>query len=1202
MDASANLTERDLPQGTVTFLFTDIEGSTQLLKRLRDKYVSLLEDQRRVLRMVFEKWHGREVDTEGDAFFVSFSRATDAIAAVIEAQKALASHIWPDKVTVRVRMGLHTGEPWTGAEGYVGLDVHRAARIAHVGHGGQILLSETTAALIRDTLPEEVWLVDLGIHRLKDMEFPEHIRQLSIAGLRAEFPPLRSIKVLEQGRQPELEPLPLPDYLEGEAEGPAPSLFVGRERELEWLNQRLHFTLRNEGGIVFVVGEAGIGKSALLVSMAERATATNSDLLVAWGIGNSLIGRGDAYLPFRQALNLLCGDVHHSWQSGLISTEQAKRLWTTIPFMGQLLAEKGQDIAISMIDAEGLLTRAGGISGSSSSWYYRLDRLVRRAEAHETDFSQDRLYQQCTNVLRVVSERHPILILLDDLQWADGATLNLLFHLGRSLTECRVLIVGSFRPEEVALGQDGARHPLEKVVAELRRLKGDIVLDLEDRSETENQDFVDDLLDGEPNALDQEFRRALLAHTRGQPLFTVETLRFLQGRGDLVKNQDGLWVDTIDVDWETLPHRVEGVIQERIDRLEPEMQEILTTASVEGVLFTTQVVAEVNNLQERTLHRWLARDLERRHRLVKEQDEIETIHSHLTHYRFSHALFRDYLYKRLGKGERRLLHGEIATALEKRYQGQLEGMAVQLAHHFGQARNPNKAYQYYSMAAERAAQIYASGEAIANYTKAINLAERVSLDSLSMAALYHRRGLSYGMVGEFEQARSDYESALQIAHEAGEREAEWRALLDLGRLWASRDYDQARDCTQEALKLARRIDKPEVLAESLNWMGNWHANDENFHKAVTYHKDAQAIFEDLGYRWELANTLDLLGLANLLGSDLDTSVSYYDRAIAIYREIDDRPRLVSSLIGRAANVSVLLNMVSIPVVSTPEATSDFDEAFRIAREIGSTSDQAWACWASAMLYTVKCRFGQALDVLQSGLKIAAEVGHREYLVGNLCVMAEWYIELFSPIQAREKLIEAMTLAKELRSPTWDHVIVAVLAKAYMMSDDLKSAHACLETMISAETPMDTLGKRYCWLRSAELAHARGDATHALDTVERLISSAPGMGPGRTITYLWMLRAEILVANGHLEKGGEEIVISLLRSALTNAEEAGERFLMWRIYASLAQVHSTIGSDEAAEEGVAAARALLDEMAAAIPDKTLRKGFREGAYGTYRLLA
>ena len=166
----------ELPSGTVTFLFTDIEGSTKLLKQLGDGYAVVLSQQRELLRECFKKWNGQEVDTQGDAFFYSFTRATDAIKAAVDAQRSLASHVWPESLEVRLRMGLHTGEPLSWDEGYVGIDVHRAARIAHVGHGGQVLLSATTAPLVRGELPEGVALLDLGRHRLKDIKYPDPLK------------------------------------------------------------------------------------------------------------------------------------------------------------------------------------------------------------------------------------------------------------------------------------------------------------------------------------------------------------------------------------------------------------------------------------------------------------------------------------------------------------------------------------------------------------------------------------------------------------------------------------------------------------------------------------------------------------------------------------------------------------------------------------------------------------------------------------------------------------------------------------------------------------------------------------------------------------------------------------------------------------------------------------------------------------------
>src|SRR5215210_141982 len=182
----------DLPSGTVTLLFTDIEGSTPLLQRLGERYADVLAEHQRLLRAAFAAHGGREIDTQGDAFFVAFPRAADAVRAAVAGQRALAAHPWPDDTAVLVRMGLHTGEPLATGERYVGLAVHRAARVGAAGHGGQVLLSAATQAVLRDQLPPGLALRDLGEHALKDLSHPEHLYQVVAPGLPAEFPPLKA--------------------------------------------------------------------------------------------------------------------------------------------------------------------------------------------------------------------------------------------------------------------------------------------------------------------------------------------------------------------------------------------------------------------------------------------------------------------------------------------------------------------------------------------------------------------------------------------------------------------------------------------------------------------------------------------------------------------------------------------------------------------------------------------------------------------------------------------------------------------------------------------------------------------------------------------------------------------------------------------------------------------------------------------------
>jgi len=190
-----------LPQGTVTFLFTDVVGSTELVRRHGARYADLLGEARTMLRSAFGDHGGREVDTQGDSFFVVFERAHDAVLAAVDAQRALAGHLWPDDGTIRVRMGVHTAEPHVWAEGYVGVGVHRAARLCAVGHGGQILLSRSTAGLVDDDQLEGIALRDLGAHRLKGLQNAERIFQLVVDGLPSEYPPLETLEGAGSGTE-----------------------------------------------------------------------------------------------------------------------------------------------------------------------------------------------------------------------------------------------------------------------------------------------------------------------------------------------------------------------------------------------------------------------------------------------------------------------------------------------------------------------------------------------------------------------------------------------------------------------------------------------------------------------------------------------------------------------------------------------------------------------------------------------------------------------------------------------------------------------------------------------------------------------------------------------------------------------------------------------------------------------------------------
>src|SRR5437667_4574978 len=244
----------ELRTGTVTFLFTDIEGSTQLLRDLGEDYASVWKQHQLIIREALAAAGGAEVGTEGDSLFAAFSSAPGAVRAAVAAQRGLAAHAWPPGGSVRVRMGLHTGDGVLSGSDYVGMDVHRAARIANAAHGGQLIVSEATRVLIEDSLPAGAHLRDLGKHRLKDILQPEHLYDLVIDGLPAEFPPPRTL---------EARPNNLPLQL---------TSFVGREDQIGEIQKLLR-----QVRLLTLTGPGGTGKTRLALQVAAETVRDYTD-------------------------------------------------------------------------------------------------------------------------------------------------------------------------------------------------------------------------------------------------------------------------------------------------------------------------------------------------------------------------------------------------------------------------------------------------------------------------------------------------------------------------------------------------------------------------------------------------------------------------------------------------------------------------------------------------------------------------------------------------------------------------------------------------------------------------------------------------------------------------------------------------------------------------------------------------------------
>lgn len=603
-------------------------------------------------------------------------------------------------------------------------------------------------------------------------------------------------------------------------------LFVDRTDELAQLEAHLAAALTGQGRALFVVGDAGEGKSALIREFVQRALDAHPTLLVAGGHCSSHRGVGDPLLPFREILAQLTCDFTIHQAASWLSRDQAQRLYQALPHMLDALLTHAPDLIDVLIPRLALAERITLLLGDQP-WRQRLANHNGRAAPFvgAADLQRRALFAQFTKLIQLITTQQPLLLWFEDLQWIDLNSAALLFHCGAQLANSPILLVGSYRPEEVALMREGRRHPLERVLHELQHLYGDISIDL---SRAEGHQFVNAYLDSEPNRFDQAFRATLYGISRGHPLFTVELVRSLQERGDLVADAQGYWIPAATLNWQRLPARVEAVIAERIERLPTALRTLLSVASVQGERFTAEVIAAALGADVQATVQQLSQALVRQHRLLVVEGIRRLGEQRLASYRFRHILFQQYLYASLDAIERVQLHEAIARSLEALHQPEpeaLSAIAGELAWHYRQADILDKAASYYCRSGNHAIQLAAMDEAEAHFAAGLTLLARTPASTTrARLELELRMGLITAQTITQGHGTAVVEQSLtqaqHLCRSVGDEPVLFRILWHLWQLHFQRgNMRKAQEIAVECLAIARRIDEPASLLIAHEMLG-----------------------------------------------------------------------------------------------------------------------------------------------------------------------------------------------------------------------------------------------------------------------------------------------------------------------------------------------------------------------------------------------
>lgn len=1131
--AAASLRERAPADGErriVTVLFVDAVGSTERSGRIDPEELHQIVRQCTDLMIdAVTRFEGTVTQFRGDGIMAVFGApvahedsARGAVCAALAMRDALADYgtqlSQAGQRAFAYRIGLHTGPVIVGTIGNdfsmdytaIGDTVNLAARMEQWAAPGTVYITGDT-------------------HRAAGPYFD--CRDLGWLEVKGKAEPVRVYEALaERSYRTRLEAMA--------ERGLTP--YVGRAAQLDELRRRFEMASRGSGQVVFIAGEAGMGKSRMLLEF-HRSLGD-----VRWIEGRCVSwGNTSAYRPIIDIATAAFGiDECDDPATAAQRVDDAVAGWPPAraplaPLYKHLLMPDAGDASVAALDPH--------------------ERRVRTLEAMRA-------------LLIELSRGAPLVLCVEDLHWADDQSCEALGAMIDAARGARALILLTHRTQFAP--EFATREYFSHLSLPVLRPDDSI-------------EMVRSVLQG--GGVPRGIQSMIVAKADGNPFFIEEVTRSLVDSGVLRATESGYELARGPQDVR-IPDTIHEVLLSRLDRLDLGAREVAQYAALIGRDFARRLLEHVAGdagAIDKALSELIALEL-----VYEKPGETEVA------YTFKHALTQEVALGTLLGARRKQLHRDVAVAIEAVYADRLSEHHDALSYHYYYGEEWEPARRYAELVAERAQRLYAPRATIEHLDRAIDAATRLS--AMPPAATYRARGMAHEAVGDFDAARADHESALGAATEGGDAAGQWRAHADLGMLWAGRDYERTGNHFVQAHEIASGLEDRAMLAHSLNRLGNWRLNIDRAREALADHEAALAIFEELGERRGIAETLDFMQICTAMSGDIVRAVDVGLQAAALYAGLGDRKARCGVLAVLAIGGVTVQTATMEQVEPYPGDPAVFaGEALEIARQIEWRAGESFALMSLGLAHGGRGEYARALEYLESGLRIAEQIGHEQWQAGCLVSIGAIYAEALHFDEAEAALHRALRLASSMGSEHWRVSAVGALAEKLVDQGRADDAALVIGGAITPGIAGASMAQRALMLAQMALETARGEPERALAIADALCTSLPRPPRDgvRSLPWVALRRGDAHSAAGRLDEAAADF-----EAAAALGERLGSRGLAWRAHAGLGRVRESQGAAGRAADAYASAWRAIEAIAADLSDDMRLRFLRAGAVAQVRKAA